>query len=378
MAAYASERFKRALKESHTVVHRLDATSGGTTFPVDYIDGSLTQSYDDTSRWSLDVELFVPDDFNVNTFRGFLNTKLTTLQPWRGVKFEDDGLSELIKFAKFYITDMDEGQENSGGPTLKVQALDRSCRAQGDLGNTIAIDLGTSPSLAVPQILAKRIPHTTFSLASTSFQTPALILQPDTDGWEECTRLMTSVGQSLYFDREDRCVSSLRALVPSTDYVWHYDENNFSDFKDVHRHASNDLFPNVVRVVSTNPATPNVVGEASDLNPKSPTYRYGDYGEQVRTFQSEQVTTVEQANTMALYLLSKLLGPQDEITFKAVPNPILDVGDTIRITCAAEGLENFPALISQLKMPLTIQGGWMEVTCRPSLFSDITLMPQRS
>jgi hypothetical protein len=374
VAAFGSDKLKRALKESHTVVSRMVATNGGASIDVDVLSGSITQDYDATSRWSMDVELPVPDDFSTDAFRSFLNTKLTTLQPWKGVKFDDTGTSELVKFATFYTTDIENSEDDNGAPTMKVQALDRSCRAQGDIGNTIVVSLGASPSLVVPQILAKKIPHATYALASTGFRTPALLLQPNSDAWEESTRLMSSVGQALYFDREDRCVSSLRALVPSTDYVWHYDENSFPDFANVKRHATNDLFPNVVRVVSTNPGTPNVVGEAADLNPKSPTYRYGDYGEQVQTFQSEQVTTTDQANTMALYLLSKLLGPQDEVTFNAVPNPLLDVGDTILMTYTPEGLRAAPLLLTNIRMPLTV-GDSMEVTARPSLFSNATLLP---
>lgn len=374
MSAFGTDRLKRALKESHRVATRMVATNGGASIDVDYIGGSLTQDYDSTSRWSLDVELPIPEDFSVDAFRSFLNTKLTTLQPWRGVAYEDTGESELVKFATFYTTDIVTSEDDNGAPTMKVQAIDRSCRAQGDIGSTVVIPLGSSPSSVVPQILAKKIPHAVYGLAATNFQTPVLLLQPDSDAWEESTRLMSSVGQSLYFDREDRCVSSLRALIPSTDYVWHYDEDNFPDFGKVQRHASNDLFPNVVRVVSTNPGTPNVVGEAADLNPKSPTYRYGSYGEQVQTFQSEQVTTADQANTMALYLLSKLLGPQDEITFEAVPNPLLDVGDTVRMTYTPEGLQAAPLLLTNIKMPLAV-GDTMQVTARPSLFSNATMSP---
>jgi hypothetical protein len=376
VAAFASERFKRALKESHSVVTDVITSNGGSSVHSEYVSGSLTQSYDDTSRWSLDIELFVPDDFSIDAFRSFLNTKLTTLQPWRGVKYED-GTSELLKFATLYTTDIVVSEDTNGAPTMQVQAIDRSCRAQGDIGSTIAVPAGTSPSVAVAQILAKKIPHAEFALADTNFTTPYVVLQPDKDSWEECTRLMSSAGQGLYFDRDDRCVSSPRALAPSSEYVWHYDENDRSDFRNVKRHASNDLFPNVINVVSTNPATPNVTGQASDLNPKSPTYRYGDYGEQVQTFQSEQVTTNEQANTMALYLLSKLLGPQDEITFDAVPNPIIDAGDTIRMTHSALGLSAMPLLVTKITMPLTVSD-MMSVTCRPSLFSNITIMPQRS
>ena len=376
MAAGASQKFYQALKESHNPIHQMVATKGGTSMTIDYLDASLTQSYDDTSRWSMDCTLLTPSNYSVDGFKAFLNTRLTTLQPWRGIAFFD-GTQEMINFAKFYITDIVVDRKSYAYPVLKVQAFDRSCRAQGDIGTTVGISLGSDPSLIVPQILARRIPHATYALARTPYRTPYLVLTPDQDAWSEAQRLMASVGQSIYFDRNDRCVSSARALAPSTEYVWHYNSQVLSDFANTTRHASNDLFPNVVNVVSTNPATPNVVGQAADNNPDSATYRYGDYGEQPVTYRSEQVTTTAQANAMAQYLLSRLLGPQDEITFEAVPNPILDVGDTIRITDPDEGLNAMPLLVTNLKMPLTTDG-IMEVTARPSLFSNITTIPPRS
>lgn len=376
MVAFSSQKFQQALKQSHTVAHRMTGTNAGYSVNLNWTRGRVTQSYDDASRWSLDVELLIPDSFSVDGMRTFLNTRSTVLRPGRGILFPD-GTSEYIDFANFYIANVKVAEATNGAPVMQVEAYDRSIRAQGNLGRAVSIPLGTSPSVAVPQIIGLKVPGATYALAATPFQTPVLLLTPDMDGWGEATRLMTSVGQNLYVDRTDRFVSGVRALGPSTDYVWHFNENSYPDFWGILRSDTNDLHPNVIRVVGTNPAFPGVVGEASDLNPLSQTYRYSDYGEQVATFQSEQVTTEAQANAMAQYLLSKLLGPQDEIEFEAIPNPALDVGDTVWVTRASMGLSATPLLVVKIEMPMQVDDA-MHVTCRRSLFSEVTSLPARS
>lgn len=376
MAVYASEAFHKALKSSHLVISRIEAQRGETKFNVDFEQGNLVQSYDDASRWSLDLSFPMPSSYTPASIKSLLNQRLTTLRPARGVQFPD-GTQEVINFAKFYVANVEVDEAVGGAPIVQVQAYDRSIRAQGDISAPFYIPSNSYASQILPQLIGRKVPGVTYFLAQSQFPMPALLVTQDMDAWDESLRMMSGQGQNLYFDREDRCVSSIRALTPSpTHVVWHYDENNSPDFWGVKRSGTNDLFPNVVNVIGTNPAAPGIAGQAADMDPSSPTYRFGDYGEVVRTFRSEQITSQLQANTMAAYLLSKLLGPQDEVTFQAIPNPILDAGDTILLTRVSMGFSATPLLVVRIEMPLGIEGA-MTLTCRRSILTNTSGAPVR-
>jgi len=369
MAVLASQQFQAAVKQSHNAIVTVTAQRGPTSFALDFTDGKITQSYDDASRWMMDLTFPVPSGYTPDSLKNLLNQRATTLRPARGIQFAD-GTSEVMNFAKFYVTDVDLDEQAGGAPVIKVLAYDRSVRCQGDMSKSFYIPANSSPTLMTAQLLNSKVPGITFALASSLWLTPPLLVTQDMDAWDEARRMMSASGQDLYFDREDRCVSSVRSLTPNATGVWHFDENNNPDFWDVKRHGSNDIFPNIVNVVGTNPAAPGIAGQAADMDPSSPTYRFGDYGEIVRTFRSEHITTTLQANSMAAYLLAKLLGPQDEVTLSAIPNPMLDVGDTVLLTRVSMGFSATPLLVVKIEMPLTI-GGSMTVTLRRSILTDI-------
>jgi hypothetical protein len=128
----------------------------------------------------------------------------------------------------------------------------------------------------------------------------------------------------------------------------------------------------VVTVIGTNSAAPNVRGSAWDANPSSPTYRGGPYGTRTKVVRSENAITNTQAQAMANAYLIQLLGPQDTLSFTAVPNAALDVGDTVMMTRARMGVSGAAYVIAGIDLPLTADTG-MTIRCQRSVLTDDTI-----
>lgn len=367
---FTTEKFKRTLKESHTAISRIDAITTGqdVAATLTTMAGTLTQDYDDATRWSLDATLVDPDNRDLGTLQSLLNPLRTVYKAYRGVRYLD-GTEESVPCGTYYPTEV-KFKEVNGAPTIILKGFDASTRCQDDLATPIYLASGTPVTEAVPAILRAKLPSMQFSIGSMQWTTPTLIMRENIDPWQTSMKLMSSGGNDLHMNRLDVCVSDTRKLTVDPVAVWDFIEGANADFWEPEVSSGNDAYPNVIVVVGDNPAAPNVWGTAWDNDPKSDTYRYGPYGEHVRTIHSEFLTSSEQAYQMAAYWLSKLLGPQNEVTFSAIPNPALDVGDTVTVTRARLGLNMTKMLVSHIELPLD-PGGAMTVTCRRSIITDM-------
>jgi hypothetical protein len=105
------------------------------------------------------------------------------------------------------------------------------------------------------------------------------------------------------------------------------------------------------------------------MDPSSPTYRFSaEYGEHIRTVTSDLVMSNEQATAMARALLSRSLGPQDEVQFTAIPNAALDPGDTVVVTRELLGMNGDRMIVAHFELPLLATEG-MPIRCRRSVYT---------
>lgn len=99
---------------------------------------------------------------------------------------------------------------------------------------------------------------------------------------------------------------------------------------------------------------PPVRAVARDMNPTSPTYWYGTFGQVPAKISSPFITIPGQAATAAMETLARSLGLPYHVDFTMVPNPALEVLDPVKVTFA----NNAPAevhVIDTLSVGLSVE-----------------------
>jgi hypothetical protein len=97
----------------------------------------------------------------------------------------------------------------------------------------------------------------------------------------------------------------------------------------------------------------------------------------VKTVRSEFATDNDQAEQIARQILARVLGPSDEVSFKALVNPALEDLDTVAFTRTVMGLSTERMLITHLEIPLTPETE-MTGRARRSILIDGTGAPGRT
>lgn len=375
----ATAAFYREITGPHTAITRVDATQGDDTLHLDVVGGQgITLDYDAPTRRGLDVTV-THEEHDAADLEDLLDEFITVLTPYRGVRYSD-GTEELIPCGVFFPEKIRLTEDNAGGVTLNTSAFDASTRCQGPLDRPFHIDAGGRPDEVVPQLLGRKMADLQYRLAATPWSLPTLDLRGQVNPWSKASELYETMGYDLAIDRDGICVSDQRTVSVLEDPTWEFVEGINATFAPgSERSVGAEDFPNVVIVKGTNAAAGRTVrGEAADEDPSSRTYRYGRTGERVLEVESEKVTTDEQANAMARLILARELGPQEELTFKALVNPGLDVADVVSITRERLGLLERRMIVTRIQMPLTVEGdGTMQITARRSVLTDGTGTPAR-
>jgi hypothetical protein len=152
--------------------------------------------------------------------------------------------------------------------------------------------------------------------------------------WDAITTLASSLGCQAYFDAHGVLVIAPPpdlAALPSPEFT--YIEGHGCTMMSLSRVFTDEPGYNGVIVTGESPGDelPPVRGEAWDMEPSSPTYRYGPYG-QVPMFVTDQVVTSEDdATAMATSLLNAQLGFSSQLTITAGVNSAYEANDVIQV-----------------------------------------------
>jgi len=362
-----SARFERAMKESHTAVSKLEVERGDSLTTFNILEGSTTYDFDDTTRRSMDVVIIDELNRTYDQMEALTNPFISVLKPYRGIQFAVGDI-EWVPMGTYYTHALDI-IEKSGAVTWRIAGLDASSRAMTPVEHPFYVPSGTPIANAVPALIQSVVPGMNFAIAASPFVTPAVFITEDSNPWEEAEHLAWASGNDLFLSRVNVCTMGSRAREAlEQNAVWEFIEGVNATFWEPTR-TFQQRKPNVIVVIGTNPLAPTARGEAVDNDPMSPTYVYGPYGRQVEVVKSELVVDSTQATMFAQNILSRRLGPQDEITFSCVPNPALDESDTITMTRACMGMNRRSALISHIECPL-LSGQEMHITARRSVTSE--------
>ncbi len=393
----ASRALLDAVKSSHQAIACADVLDPfmHSRHTLEIVDGSFTVDYNATVRRQATLSVYDESGTLIPKVASDLLSPFTTrIQGFRGIQLPPgspyptppDGAELLpqgvFKIAKLALAEQSsgstgsgggignsgQGASGSGGRLLALTLLDVSSQAQQNLADPVGIDGGTPVEQAIIILLRTVLPTMQFRFPTTGFTCPPLLITEVKNVWTEAQNLAISIGMDIMLDRNGVCILAPRMGAASTAFVWEFTEDENATSWSMNRALSSDMLPNVVVVVSTNSATPGVKGVAADMDPASPTYRYGPYGQNVETIKSDRITSSDQAQRAAQGLLARKLGTAEQVTFDAIPNPALDVGDTVVLTRRSMGLYGQRMIVSKITMPF-LAFNPMNVTCQRSLFT---------
>jgi len=364
-----SAAWANAVKHSHTALARIDVARGSSVTSFKVERGSVVQDYDDPTRWGLDVEVVDEEKRSFDAMHDLVNPFRARLTPYSGIRYPD-GSEEWVPCGQLFVQDLDIVETDEGAVRWRVNTFDASSRLKSKMPVPYVVAGDLDPTSVVVPLLQPRFPALTIVPTATRYRTAPMIIREGSSPWEEARSLVASTGLELSVNRlglgtmERRTVDASHAAP-----VWTFDEPDRPDFAAPERRQTLDDRPNVVIVTGTHPSAPGVYGIAYDNDPGSPTYRYGgDYGEVTYQEDSEQVFSNAQADEVAAGILARKLGPQDQVTFQAIRNPALDVGDVVVVNRARVGLVNARLIVSHVECPMHVDD-WMTVTCRRSVVS---------
>lgn len=271
----------------------------------------------------------------------------TEMLAYRGVRYtggDRDGEEEVAPLGVFRLSAATITAGIQGTVTISLEGYDYSRTISRDkflAPYTIAV--GTNILDAIKAIVQRTFANATYDTVDTAISTTGPYLyEAGGDPWDAATQLAQSIGCEIYFDVEGRIVvapppdiNSLPA--PNFDYV----ENEGCSMLDLTRVFTDEPGYNGVIVVgeSTSDELPPVRGEVWDMNPTSPTYRFGPYGEVPLFINDSTVKTTEDCQVMAASQLALIIGYTSQLTLTTAVNPSYEGGDIIRVKRAQSGID---------------------------------------
>jgi hypothetical protein len=251
-----------------------------------------------------------------------------------------DGTTEVYPLGVFRLSDasFDESASVSGGAGIGISLsmYDRSRTVARDkFINVYTIPKGTNIITAIKRIIDRTFPGIDYDSVSTSQTTSEpKVFDASDDPWASVVELAKSVGCEIYFDVEGSVVIAPPTDVdasPSPDFT--YIESQKSTMTSLKKSFSDEQAFNGVIVTGESPGDdkPPVRAEAWDLEPSSPTYRYGPYGEVPDFVTDTNVKTVADAQRNADSILRKHLGAPSQLSCSSWTNPALEAGDIVQI-----------------------------------------------
>ena len=363
-----TEAFRRALLDPSAYVTRvfslLDPAGTATEITDYFVDGNLTVGRQEirtsgTLTFANDDGTMLPVDDEDHPLAPYGQELLV----YRGVRY-GDGSEELIPQTPLRITAVGSPD---GGQTVVVRVFDRMWRVKRNkLEKPFTIAKGTLVTTAIEDLLRRAWPGIgEFETVPTGEVTPVVVLDASADPATEATKLATSLGYELYFDRDG--TPQLHPLFDTTDSppVWTYDDGSTSEFLPQTAEAWSNLGLSTVGIDWDTEDTFNVwivrgenstndtpfVGTWRHTSAGSPLRYGGRFGNAVSFTSDPNVTSTSMATASARAKALEELGVSEGVSIPAMLNPAIALSDPILIVRARLGL-NQVHLVDQYTVPL--------------------------
>jgi hypothetical protein len=355
-----SQQFLTALTASHDIAVRAEVWSGlpdqklltTLTKPSVLIDGSVTVDVNNAFRRSCTVTLIDPDGA-LAAAGSVLTPYGNELRLYRGITYPPVP-DDLVPLGVFGLSTIEIDDDPAAGLTIQLGGYDRARKiARAKLTDSYTIAAGVDYTTAIQTLIASRVAGITFSFPPlTGATTPAMTLNAGDDPWQQAQQMAASIGYDLHFDPQGVCVLTPIVNPQSIAASFTYAEGKTATILKSKRTLTDEqTFNDVIASGNSTSNTTPPTGRAQDIDPASPTYIGGQYGDVVEFYTSDLITTSAQALAAAQGMLYRSIGLAEQIQFDALVNPAHDGGDVIRITRARSGVDD-TYVIDSLTVPL--------------------------
>ncbi len=353
-----SDTFKNALRQSHTVVVKVDAYLSGSPIAedIEITSGTVTVNSGSGVRRQLDCVISDRDLWSDLDVIG------VELHVSRGIRYPSGDL-EMVPLGIFSL----DATSISVGPTGGIQvrtAPDRWARVQRAQFEQPTNSVATNTIRAE---ISRLVTNAVSGLTVTTTATRTDLVGPqvwDQDRAGAIIDLATSIGAEVYFDVDGNLIiedAPLLGQVP----VWTVDASASGVLISGDRLRDRSRTYNVVVAYPSNvsgsiPYAPVIV---EDNDPTSRTYVGGPFGRVPFRYTSPAMTSSGQATVAAQALLNRVKAVNAQLNVEAVVNPALDRGDVITVLTPDSVTELH--LVDSLTIPLDISGS-QQITTRSS------------
>ncbi|GAB3952575.1 hypothetical protein GCM10029976_091010 [Kribbella albertanoniae] len=356
-----SERFLKAVRQSHRMVAYVDLFSGNRRVNrVPIAGGSV--SLDRTAQVRAQVDLSIAR----RDIAGFLGDSTLTpystqVQVYRGILFAD-GKEETVPLAQAFLTEVTWDSKEM----LSVRAFDRSLviadakfptkrTIQGPSALDLIAMLAAEPWAATWNAGVINRPATLNVLPGVvDAAVPAT--EVDEDRWNAIQQLAYQLNAEVYASYND----SRLIVAPSPDMVapapvWTVDYGEAGSLADWEHTVTRENVYNAVSVQgkAASEVFADPYGYAEDTTPTSPTY-VRTFGRRTLIQQVETLQTEAACLAAARQLLARSLGLSSSVDLSIAPNPALRPGDAV--TVALPDGTTSTRVIDSLTIPLTPAG----------------------
>lgn len=357
-----SDKFLAEVRRSHRIVSYVDVYGpNGDYFRLNATDGTVNVDRTAATRRRCTATCVDRDGTVTPTGPDSVLTPYgTILKFYRGVIFSDGSGQEVVPLGVFHLAKASVKDQVGGSPGISLEGYDFSRTvSRAKFTDVYNIAAGTNLVDAIKGIIIRSFPDMEFDAMATTITTPAaVVLDTNTDPWEACNTLATSMGCEVFFDATGRCV-----IAPPVD-IDHLAAPDFNFIEgpgctmlDLSVDYTDDPGYNgvVLTGASAGDDSAPVRSIAWDNEPTSPTYHLGPYGEVPQFVTDQNITTQEDADAAAASLLASLLGFSSQLSLTAVVNPALDANDVVEVKRQRSGI-NARYAVDAVSIPLHSSG----------------------
>jgi hypothetical protein len=282
---------------------------------------------------------FAPFGPELQLFAGWIDP--TTGNPYI---LPSTGLPEQIPLGVFPITTTtidDTGVDI----IMTAKGYDRSWSvAQRTFAVAQVITAGTAPETAIQQVLSAQYPALpALNMPPTGFSLPTMTLDQGADPWASCMKMATQAGNELYLDANG--IPTGHAVLDPTTIApcWTYSTTTkgimIAAPSTIIRVLTREGVSNDITISATGSqnatsgtgASTPISAQAQDLNPQSPTYINGPFGDVPSFASSSNLADLASAQAAANLALALSLGSIDVCTVAVSPAPMFDIDDVITL-----------------------------------------------
>jgi hypothetical protein len=350
-----SDAFRQAVRQSHTAVSTAEVWRGlQKILDLDISDGSVSVSVNQSTRRTCTVGFSVSasdNDLIPSTPFDAITPFGNEIRLYRGVQFAD-GSREMVPLGVFVITsvEMDQGPDQV---KVTVSGVDRSLRVSGNVWlEPYQVPAGPLTT-ALTNLLQNRWPAIELSFPTLAVNVQQQVLGQDAgnDPWKDAVYLAEMAGYDLFFDANGVCVLQPFPSPDSASVVATYTDEDVL-VKVRRQDTTEDTYNGVVYIVESSWLLVPYRVEVWDLDPNSPTYRYGAFGEVPKIVSQSAITDSNAATTAAAALLAKGLGLAQNVTWESTVDPALDVNDVVLLRNSGTKTERV-LIVDQVTIPLS-------------------------